>query len=191
MINRTKTHLVQAFKKLAETKPFDKITIQEICDESGYNRQTFYYHFHDIYDMLEWVIESDLDAALFQGDEIASWSEGILRITRYMTDNRRVVVNLCVSLNREELENYLYTTNYRLVRALLKKTPEGKLISDRNADFIANLLKYVSVGFMLDWVKDGMTEDPAAFIGEMEHIFGGTLEMALKRCAADKTNPLC
>lgn len=185
MLNRTKTHLVQAFKKLAETRAFDKITIQDICDESGYNRQTFYYHFHDIYDMLEWVIKSELDAALFEGDEVTSWQEGVSRIARYMVDNRRVAVNLCVSLNREELENYLYAANYRLARTLIEKSPQGARISDRDADFIANLLKYVSVGFMLDWVRGGMAEDPEAFAGEMERIFGGTLEMALNKCAGE------
>ncbi len=183
MANRTKMHLVQAFKKLAEKKPFEKITIQDICDESGYNRQTFYYHFHDIYDMIKWVVKSDLDALLFEGDEIASWHEGVLRIAQYMTDNRRVVVNLCGSLSREELENYLYNANDRLARLLIQKAPEGALISERDADFIANLLKFVSVGFMLDWVKGGMGEDPEAFIKELDRIFGGTIETALARCA--------
>ncbi len=184
MVNRTKTHLVEAFKKLAEKKSFEKITIQDICEESGYNRQTFYYHFHDIYDMIEWVVKSDIEAALFEGDEVASWHEGVLRIARYMMDNRRVVMNLCVSLNREELKNYLYAANDRLARTLIEKSPGGTRISKRDADFIANMLKYVNVGFMLDWVKGGLAEDPETFAEEMDRIFGGTLERALMRCAA-------
>ena len=53
MPNRTKEMLAESLMKLLARRTLDKITIQDIVDDCGYNRQTFYYHFHDIYDLID------------------------------------------------------------------------------------------------------------------------------------------
>ena len=55
MPNRTKEMLAESLMKLLARRTLDKITIQDIVDDCGYNRQTFYYHFHDIYDLIDWI----------------------------------------------------------------------------------------------------------------------------------------
>ncbi|MFA6797049.1 MAG: TetR family transcriptional regulator [Bacilli bacterium] len=49
----TKFAIEEAFKKQLETKSIDKITISDITDQCGINRMTFYYHFKDIYDLIQ------------------------------------------------------------------------------------------------------------------------------------------
>ena len=61
MASNTKEALAAAMKKLLATKPVDKITVKDLVEECGVNRQTFYYHFDDVYDLLEWVFEQDAD----------------------------------------------------------------------------------------------------------------------------------
>ena len=51
----TKNALAASLKKLLSKKELSKITITNITEECGVNRQTFYYHFKDIYDLLEWI----------------------------------------------------------------------------------------------------------------------------------------
>ena len=55
MPNRTKQALEASLKKLLLEKPLDRITIQDLAADSGISRMTFYYHFQDIYDLVEWV----------------------------------------------------------------------------------------------------------------------------------------
>lgn len=55
MSNITKRALEQSLKNLLLKKPLTKITISDITADCGMNRMTFYYHFKDIYDLVEWV----------------------------------------------------------------------------------------------------------------------------------------
>lgn len=58
MANLTKKALAASVMKLLESKPLDKITIKDITDECGVTRNTFYYHFQDIYDLCSWIFIS-------------------------------------------------------------------------------------------------------------------------------------
>ena len=60
----TKRAMEAALKKLLLEKPLTKITVSDITEECGMNRMTFYYHFKDIYDLVEWCCEEDARAAL-------------------------------------------------------------------------------------------------------------------------------
>lgn len=52
--------LAKSLKELALSKPIEKITIKEITDRSDVIRPTFYNHFQDKYELLEWIINTDL-----------------------------------------------------------------------------------------------------------------------------------
>ena len=67
MESNAKADMGQALKQLARKKPFDKISVSDITAVSGYNRQTFYYHFQDKYELLNWVYYQDIFADLVKG----------------------------------------------------------------------------------------------------------------------------
>ena len=55
----TKRALEASLKKLLLERPLDKITVTDIAEDCGINRMTFYYHFRDIYDLVEWACQED------------------------------------------------------------------------------------------------------------------------------------
>lgn len=59
MSQTTKRALAQSLKKLLQTKPLSKITINDIAEDCGVSRMTFYYHFADIYDLVEWTCQEE------------------------------------------------------------------------------------------------------------------------------------
>ena len=61
MSSSTKEALGAALKKMMAIKPIDKITVKDLAEICNVNRQTFYYHFDDVYDLLEWVFEADAE----------------------------------------------------------------------------------------------------------------------------------
>ena len=61
----TKRALEASLKNLLLQKPLNKITINDITEDCGINRMTFYYHFKDIYDLVEWACLEDLELLLF------------------------------------------------------------------------------------------------------------------------------
>lgn len=60
--DKTRQTFVNVFCDLYSRKPIEKISIQEIANQSGYNRSTFYQYFTDIYDLLDWVEERILNS---------------------------------------------------------------------------------------------------------------------------------
>ena len=60
MRQSTKQALSETFKTLLEVRTIDKITVKDIVSKCGVNRQTFYYHFRDIYELMEWTLENDI-----------------------------------------------------------------------------------------------------------------------------------
>ena len=85
----TKRALEQSLKNLLLKKPLTKITVGDIADDCGINRMTFYYHFKDIYDLVEWSCLEDAKRALMVVETIAKDPEiGAIykgKVTRLMT----------------------------------------------------------------------------------------------------------
>ena len=67
MSQTTKKALAASLKQLLKEKPLDKITVTDLVEDCEVNRQTFYYHFQDIYDLIEWIYVSE--AARILGDK--------------------------------------------------------------------------------------------------------------------------
>ena len=57
--NITKKALAGALKELMDTKPFQKISVSDICERCQMNRKSFYYHFKDKYDLMNWIYDTE------------------------------------------------------------------------------------------------------------------------------------
>ena len=80
MAQTTKRALEASLKKLLLKKPLNKITINDITEDCGVNRMTFYYHFKDIYDLVEWACLEDARRALDEKKTYDTWQQGLLQI---------------------------------------------------------------------------------------------------------------
>ena len=83
----TKRALEASLKHLLLQKPLNKITINDIAEDCGINRMTFYYHFKDIYDLVEWCCEEDASRALAGKKTYETWQQGLLQIFEAVQDN--------------------------------------------------------------------------------------------------------
>ncbi|MBK1812337.1 TetR/AcrR family transcriptional regulator [Clostridium sp. YIM B02505] len=180
MAQTTKKALAASLKKLLSQKPMDKITIVDIVEDCEVNRQTFYYHFKDIYDLVEWIYTNEASQALGGKKTYATWQQGFMQIFEYVSKNKDFVLNTYHSLNREHLENYLYSETYNLLLGVVEEKASG--ITARNDDkaFIANFYKYAFVGLMLEWIGKGMKDDPSVIISRVNILIYGSIAKALE-----------
>ena len=88
MSNITKRALEDSLKHLLLKKPVNKITINDITEDCGVNRATFYYHFQDIYALIEWSCEEDSRKALSNNTTYDTWQQGFLNILHAVEDNK-------------------------------------------------------------------------------------------------------
>ncbi|RHR32078.1 TetR family transcriptional regulator [Clostridium sp. AF19-22AC] len=159
MSNTTKYALETSLKKLLLQKPVDKITISDITNDCGISRMAFYYHFKDIYDLIEWVCLEDARRALQGKKTYDTWQEGLQQIFEAVIENKPFIMNVYRTLSREQIENYLFKLTHSLLIGVVEEKSAGFDITEEEMAFIADFYKYGFVGIMLDWIKDGMKED--------------------------------
>lgn len=181
----TKRALEASLKKLLLQKPLDKITISDITDDCGINRMTFYYHFKDIYDLVEWICLEDA-AKAFEGKKTHdTWREGFLQIFEAVRDNKPFVLNVYRSVSREQIELYLYKVTYELLIDIVNEEAAGMTVRDEDRKFIADFYKFAFVGLMLDWIRSDMKEDPQKILDRLSGLMQGNIHRALENCRTD------
>ena len=177
----TKRALEASLKKLLVQKPLNKITINDITEDCGVNRMTFYYHFKDIYDLVEWSCAEDAKKALEGKKTYDTWQQGFLQIFEAVQENKPFIINVYRSVSREQVELYLYKLTYDLLIGVVNECSKDLNVREDDKEFIANFYKYAFVGVMLDWVKNDMKEDPKQIIDRLSTLMHGNVSAALER----------
>ena len=186
----TKRALEASLKSLLLQKPLSKITVTDITEDCGINRMTFYYHFKDIYDLIEWSLLEDAKKALEGQRTYDTWQQGFLQIFDMVLDNKPFITNVYHSISREQVELYLYRLTYDLLFGVVEEQSAGMSVRAEDKQFIADFYKYAFVGIMLDWVRRDMQEDPQQIIDRLSTLLHGNIAQALSRFRLDPpSNP--
>lgn len=177
----TKRALEQSLKNLLLKKPLTKITINDIAEDCGINRMTFYYHFKDIYDLVEWVCLEDAQRALDGKSTYETWQEGFVQIFRAVQENKPFVMNVYRCVSREQVERYLTPLTDNLLMGVINELSRDMVVRDEDKAFIARVYSYAFVGLMLDWIKDDMRADPEPLVERFALVIQDDLLGALNR----------
>ena len=167
MSNRTKYELEAALKEALLKKPYHKITIQDLTDACHISRMSFYYHFQDMQDLIEWACIEDAKKALENKKHANNWQEGLARIFEAVYENKPFIMNAYRNISREQIERFLFKTVHDLIVRVVDEKSQGLNISEEKKNFIANFYKYAFVGIMLDWINQGMREDYHLIVKDM------------------------
>ena len=178
MSDLTKRALEQSLKNLLLQKPLHKITISDIADDCGINRMTFYYHFKDIYDLVEWSCQEDAAKALAGKKTYETWQQGFEQIFEAVLANKPFIMNVYHSVSREQVETYLYKLTYDLLEGVVEEQAAGMSVRPEDKAFIANVYKYAFVGLMLDWIKHDMKGEPKQIIDRLDRVIHGSIAAA-------------
>jgi probable dihydroxyacetone kinase regulator len=180
MAQYTKIALVQSFIKLLNETPMDKITVKDIVEDCGVNRNTFYYYFSDIYAILEEVFISETQVALEGQKNYDSWQESFLQSIKFAVENRKAVYHVYNSMNREQLDNYVYNVTFPLLQKVVEIESQDIPASDEDKEFIANFYTFAIMGMLGDWISNGMKE-PQLFVSKISFLFDGAIKNALEK----------
>lgn len=180
MADSTKAKLADSLRIVLKKKPLDKITITDLTTVCGVNRQTFYYHFHDIYDLVDWIYLSEGDRALGHNKTYDTWQEGVTDIMKLMRDNHDFILQTFHSRSGGHLERILLRSSSRIIMDVCDEVSDGKL-NENDKLFLADFYKYAFTGVILEWVERGMKEDPSAIVRRMDLLIHGNFKGAIKR----------
>ena len=174
----TKRAIAYAFKDLLKEKAFNKITVNDIAKECDINRQTFYYHFQDIRDLVEWTCLDEVDNILKKKDECERWEDKFLFIFEIMKDEKVFVKNIYHSVSSEILRNNLYRLVYPIIYDEIVEKSKGRNLREEDKKFITDFYKYAFVSIVLNWIDNGMNENPEEIVSKVSNLVTGTINHA-------------
>lgn len=169
--NITKQAISRAFKELMETVPFDKISVSDITNKCGLNRQSFYYHFQDKYELINWIFENDIISVISDGINIDNWSDKICQMFELMQRDNKFYFNAIKHTN-DEFHSYILNVATSQFRDVVKRMQKimNKEISVKDETFISNFFGYGTAGVVIEWVQSGMKEKPEELTKRLEHL---------------------
>lgn len=156
MASTTKESLGAALKQMLTVKPIDKITVKDLVEICGVNRQTFYYHFDDVYDLLEWVFEEDANRVLPSEVVYEHWRDDVMMFFKYLADNSVFALNIYNSNSRIYMLRYFKRRLQECFRSFAIIVSEGKNIDRTDFEFVVEFYANGIVGLISQWLDLGM-----------------------------------
>lgn len=133
---QTKHQLADALKTLMAQKPMDKITISELTTLCQIRRQSFYYHFEDIYDLLRWMIQNEAIKLLQQQEGALLWKEGLLQLFQYLEANKAVYLCALKSVGRDHIRRFFEADIYSIIHRTIEQLAEDIGVKNQLNSFI-------------------------------------------------------
>lgn len=181
MSNLTCKALAAAAVSLLEERPLDKITVRDITDRCGLTRNTFYYHFQDIYDLLDWTLQEDARHLVANKINLDNWEESIAALFVYMQENRMLVLNAFHSLERDTLEKEVFKLLSPLLHRLFSAQEGFDRLSEADQNFIVSVYGLGITGLFLRWIGANMMSPPEPMIRQLYRLMGGSLQGIVQR----------
>ncbi|MDF2567526.1 MAG: dihydroxyacetone kinase transcriptional activator DhaS [Oscillospiraceae bacterium] len=177
----TKKAIAVALKELMKHKSFDKITVADITKQCGLNRQTFYYHFQDKYELVNWIYYNEAIVILTTDLSFDNWSDRILDMLQVMKKESYFYENALRSSGDSEFERYLLSFSKELFVSIIHKLDEGYNIQNDDIEFIAQFYSFGIVGMIVSWAKNGMAASPESMTSHLKNLVYDSKMFAVKR----------
>ena len=184
MAQTTRIAIRKGFLELLEQRPLDRISVVDIADHCGINRNTFYYYYCDVYALIRELMETEAQKLIAAGLSDRNWTEIAQQAAAFLRDHRRTVYHLFHSSQRDLLEDHIYDVTYTCTESLVRRTAAGLSVSE--ADLRAVTLFFTSslLGMISRWLRFGMKDD-AEQLGERTGVLlEGTLRRMLERACS-------
>jgi probable dihydroxyacetone kinase regulator len=179
----TKKALAVSIKQLMETIPLTKISIQDIVDNCGVNRQTFYYHFKDKFDLVNWIYYTEVIENIADYRNYEHWCDGMNRTLSCIMKNKSFYINAFNTSGQNSFDGYFFDMSYELIIGVINDIQLNVKVSDTDKKFIADFYTHAFVGITVQWIKNGMRVSPEVIVAKLKDVVEGSLLGALTRCS--------
>ncbi|MFN2341626.1 MAG: TetR/AcrR family transcriptional regulator C-terminal domain-containing protein [Halanaerobium sp.] len=177
----TKNLIREVFIEMLNKRSLDEITVKDIAKNCEINRNTFYYHYQDIYEILSEIFENEIQKVIAEYNETLSWEESFLLAVEFALENKKAIYHVYNSIRREELEAYIYNIAGKIMTRYVEKISEDIPAAEADKNLIATFYQSALTEMVLRWIEGGMEEDTKIVIRRIGQLFNGNIALSLKR----------
>lgn len=187
MAQFTEKAIMDAFVRLLDQMPLDKITVRDIITECGISRNTFYYHYGDVYALLETLLRQEMQKLQAKHRPGDTWYDDLRVIFTHISQNRRRVYHIYHSINHSILTQYLFQATEGLFLEYVREAAEGLDAAEEDLRFICFSYQSMFMGMLLDWLRRGMKGEPVDFLERAQRLMLGNTRRMLEANAGNQT----
>lgn len=178
----TKDLIKREFIKLLEDKSLKNITIGELAEKCEINRNTFYYHYDDIYMLVKEILADELEKVNEKFTRTDSWEDSLVCAVYFILENKKATQNIFKSIDKQDVDDYLYKICEAVMDKYIDKECASKNIHPKEEDriLLVNFYRAALVGLLDMWIQDGMEESPEGVIYRIGTLFDGNIERSLR-----------
>lgn len=161
--NITKRALASALKELMEKKSFSKISVADICKKCDMNRKSFYYHFRDKYDLVNWIFDTEFIAVVHKQDTSITW-DILAALCTYFYDNRVFYKKALSMEGQNSFSDHFRELLYTSIRSHLRVLKGAENATDFQVNFFADA---ATLTFQR-WILDKNCMKPDEFLEQLK-----------------------
>lgn len=182
MAKFTRQAIMFSLLKLLENKSIDKVTVKDICETCEINRNTFYYYFSDIYEVLEALMQYETENSLREDENAESFHEEFLSRYHLILENKKAVWHIYNSKARDMVLDFLYTITETFVKKYVIREAQGTGVSEEDIQFIADFYVNSMIGNTLRWLNAGMPDRQEELIRRLSASYQATIHPLILSC---------
>ena len=176
MAKFTRQAIMYSLLKLLQEKSIDKITVKDICELCEINRNTFYYYYSDIYQVLEELLKFETEESLKEDQKYESFYEDFLKRYHLIIEYKKAVYNLYNSKNRDLILKYFQDITEDFVEKYVYKEVKGKKLLPEDIKFIIDFYSSSMIGNIFRWMHKGMQEKQEQLIYKLSVSYQATIK---------------
>ena len=185
MPNFTRKAIKESFWKLLNERPLNQITIKDIVEDCGINRNSFYYHFQDLPALIEEIVKEIIDRIIAEYPTIESYETCLKVAITFALQNKKAIQHIYHSVNRNILEHYLMEMCQYAVTTYINTMFADTKISSSDRELIIRYYKCECFGQVIEWINTGMKEDVLEQFHRLCVLRKGMTEELFRRSAED------
>ncbi|MBQ9416228.1 MAG: TetR/AcrR family transcriptional regulator [Clostridia bacterium] len=180
MANFTREAILAAFLKIAEKKPLEKISVRDIVDECGINRNTFYYHFQDIYAVLEEVLVNQILITESDGNSPHYLVDVTNQTIIQMLQHKPAIQNIYRSVGPDMVDRYMKGNLTKISAHYVNSKLDGRKMNPWDKNMLISFYRNIIGGAMKDWLEGGMKENPSYIVQHISRLMTGMAELGIR-----------
>lgn len=175
----TKKLIMSTFETMLTEMPFDKITVATLVKRAGISPNTFYYHYQDIYALLDVWFQENAEAFL-PAEKPIEWKSVTKSVLRRCKEHSKTIYHVFDGLSRDRLERYIFSLTDDAFSRVVHQAADGRNISEENLRSIASFCRYAFIGFVMQFFWNGMENDIDETVDRLGTLFDSFLHGALQ-----------
>lgn len=161
MANFTRQAIKSSFLKLLSEQPLNKISVRSIVEDCGVNRNSFYYHFQDIPELIREIVTDNLNAIIQKYNKISSFDECVSIVLHFAQENRKIIMYVYSSVERSLYEKSMLDLCEYIASRYLNTVLDDKSVPEREHAALVRFFRCELYGLLAEWIACGMKDtDP-------------------------------